>query len=70
MGVYFRAGGARDVGDEVGEVGGGLELDFAVRGGGGTRAFEGVAFVDGGHVEDLMWLRKGCGGGGGVFVYK
>jgi hypothetical protein len=51
VGVYLRAGGARDVGDEVGEVGGGLEFDFAVRGGGGARAFD-VAFEDcraGGH---------------------
>jgi hypothetical protein len=35
-----------------------LEFDFAVRGGGGARAFEGVAFVDGGHA-DGVWSGFG-----------
>jgi hypothetical protein len=52
MRVDFGAGGARHVGDQVGEVGGGLELDFAVGGGGGAGAGEGVGFEDcwGGHL--------------------
>lgn len=44
MCVYFGASGARHVRDQVLEVGGRLEFDFAVRGSGGTDAFD-VAFV-------------------------
>jgi hypothetical protein len=55
MRVDFGAGGARHVGDEVGEVGGGLQLDFAVSGGGGAGAGEGVCFED-------CWGGHCCGG--------
>lgn len=57
MCVDFGAGGARHVGDQVGEVGGRLEFDFAVRGGGGAGSGKGVGFVDCGSCH-IGWLSE------------
>lgn len=57
MRVDFGAGGARHVGDQVGEVGGGLELDFAVGGGSGAGPGEGICFEDRGGCHFLcVWV--------------